>query len=261
MEGELIILGCGGSAGVPTIGQWWGNCDPAQPRNVRTRPSVAIRTQNTLLVVDTGPDFQAQMNREQLGMPDAIIITHAHFDHINGLDELRTLQRLHKGRKFPLHALPETLEKLYQRLGYMFQNSEDGFYPSVCEANPVKPGQSLQFNDISITAFEQDHGSIKSLGLRIGNIGYSTDLKSLSTESLDILAGVETWIVDAAGHHSRTNPVHMCIEEIIETNREIGAKNVLLTHLPPTMDYQTLLDELPKGYAPAYDGLKLTAKW
>ena len=95
MDGKLIILGCGGSAGTPAIGNWWGACDPKEPRNRRTRPSVAIKTEKTLVIVDTGPDFRDQMNRENLGCPDAIIITHIHSDHTNGIDETRTLESLY----------------------------------------------------------------------------------------------------------------------------------------------------------------------
>lgn len=256
MDGELIILGCGGSSGVPAIGNWWGNCDSAEPRNVRTRPSIAVQTAETLLIVDTGPDFQAQMNRENMPTPDYIIITHGHSDHVNGLDELRTLQRLKK-KKFPLYALGDTLKMLERRLDYMFKNSEDGFYPSVCDAYVIQPGGIITLGDIGFTPFEQDHGSITSLGLRFGNVGYSTDTNRLDDDAVAALQGVDIWIADAAANHSHGNPVHFTIDDVIETNARIGAKKVYLTHLPPTMDYQTLCRELPDGYAPAYDGLRI----
>ena len=254
MDGKLIILGCGASAGVPTIGNWWGACDPAEPKNIRSRPSIALLTKNTLVIVDTGPDFREQMNRENLGCPDAIIITHQHSDHINGIDELRVLQRLHK-RKFPLHALPETLDVLKRRLDYMFIDSEDGFYPSVCDAVSVDESLPLSIGEISLMPFRQDHGTIHSLGMRIGKIAYSTDVKRLEEKAYETLAGIDTWIVDAAGHQSRENPVHACIEEVMEMNKRIGAARVILTHLPPTMDYATLKAELPRGFEPAYDGM------
>ncbi len=255
METELIILGCGGSAGVPAIGNWWGACDPNEPRNVRTRPSIALKTKNTLLVVDTSPDFRDQMNREKLGCPDAILITHPHSDHINGLDELRTLQRLNKGREFPLYAFPDTLETLQRRLDYMFVTSEDGFYPTVCRPVPITPYKPLTIGEITMMPFVQEHGSLQSLGLRIGNMGYSTDVKRLSADALDVLKGVDTWIVDAAGHNDRNNKVHMCIQETVENNAVIGAKRVILFHLPPTMDYLALKQSLPRGFEPAFDGM------
>lgn len=254
--GKLTILGCGGSAGVPAIGNWWGNCDPAEPRNYRTRPSIALETETTLVIVDTGPDFREQLNREKLGCPDAIIITHEHSDHINGIDELRTLQRLHK-RKFDLHAMGSTLARLQQRLDYMFLDLENGFYPAVCNAVSVRQGADITIGDLTLKTFEQDHGTIQSLGLRIGDIGYSTDVKRLDDAAFETLAGIHTWIVDAAGHHSRTNPVHACIDEVVEMNEKIRARRVVLTHLPPTMDYQTLLKELPQDFEPAYDGMTI----
>jgi len=254
--GKLIILGCGGSAGTPAIGNWWGNCDPKEPRNRRSRPSVALQTENTLVVIDTGPDFRDQMNRENLGCPASIIITHAHSDHINGLDELRMYQRLHK-REFDVHAFPDTLEKLYQRLDYMFKASEDGFYARVCNPVAAEEGNPITVGDITIIPFKQDHGSIKSMGVRVGNIGYSTDVKRLHDPAYKILEGIDIWIVDAAGNTSPQNPVHAAISDIVEMNERIGAKTVYLTHLPPTMDYATMKRELPENLRPAHDGMVL----
>jgi phosphoribosyl 1,2-cyclic phosphate phosphodiesterase len=256
MDGTVIILGCGSSAGVPAIGNWWGACDPAHPRNQRTRPSIALQTEQTLIIVDTGPDFREQMNREKLRCPDHVLITHEHSDHVNGIDELRTLQRLNK-KMFPTYSSPECLTKLQHRFDYMFVSSEDGFYPAVCTPMTLSMGQKMVIGDIPLIPFYQNHGTIQSVGLRIGNIAYSTDVKRLDDAAFDVLKGVETWIVDGAGHNSRTNPVHACIDEVVEMNKRVGASRVILTHMPPTMDYQTLVDTLPEGFVPAYDGLTL----
>ena len=256
MAGTLTILGCGSSAGVPAIGNYWGVCDPNEPRNIRTRPSIAIQTDTTLVIVDAGPDFRTQINRERLGAPDAIIITHLHSDHTNGLDELRMLQRLTK-RRFPLYAFQDTIDDLHRRLEFMFIDSEDGFYPAVCDPVTVKPDQTIALGDLDLTLFGQTHGSLISMGIRIGAVAYSTDVKTLGETAYEALSGVTTWIVDGAGYHNRSNPVHACIEEVAEMNERVGASRVILTHMPPTMDYQTLLHELPKGFEPAYDGQKL----
>lgn len=257
--GELIILGSGGSSGVPSIGNWWGACDPNEPRNLRTRPSVALKTETTLVIVDAGPDFKDQMNREHLGCPDAIIISHIHSDHINGLEELRMLQRRHK-RKFPIYAYDETLKGLQKRLDYMFEETEGGFYPAVLEKITVAPEETLTIGDLEIKTYPMIHGSISALGIRIGDVGYSTDFKSLDEKAIQALKGVKTWIADAAAFHTRENPVHASIEEVIELNEKIGADQVILTHLPPTMDYQNLQKELPREYQPAYDGLRVQFK-
>jgi len=252
--GQLKILGCGSSAGVPAIGNWWGACDPADKRNLRTRPSVTLETDNTMLVIDTGPDFREQMNREKLRCPDAILFTHKHADHVNGIDELRILQRRFK-RKFPIYSNRETLDNLLSRYDHMFKTTEDGFYADVCEPNELVMGKELTIGDITFTPFEQDHGTILSVGFRLGPVGYSTDVKRLEQPAYDVLKGVETWIVDGAGYHDAGNPVHATVEEVIAMNQKIGAKRVILTHMPPTMDYKTLIGELPKGYEPAVDGM------
>lgn len=254
MGGQLIILGCGASAGVPTIGNYWGACDPAEPKNVRTRASVALKTSSTFVLVDTGPDLRFQMLRENLDCPDAIILTHNHSDHINGIDDLRIMQRRHK-RLFPVYAMDETFGMFDDSVNYMFETSEDGFYPPVCSREKIDLLKPFTVGDLTMLPFEQEHGSIHSLGLRIGNIAYSTDVKRLEHDALDALKGIETWVVDGAGHHARENPVHCCIEEVIEMNEHIGARRVILTHLPPTMDYSTLERTLPEKFLPAYDGM------
>jgi phosphoribosyl 1,2-cyclic phosphate phosphodiesterase len=253
METTLTILGCGGSAGVPAIGNWWGKCDPHNSKNRRMRPSIAVQTKESCLIVDTGPDFKEQMNMFSLPCPHAIIYTHEHSDHVNGIDELRTLERLNKC-KFDIYGEERTLQRIERRFDYMFHVSEDGFYSAVCIPNVVSMYTRNTVMGIDFIPFLQRHGSIDSLGLRFGSVGYSTDVKSLDDHAYAVLKGIETWIVDAAGHHHRANPVHACIDEVIEMNEKIGAKQVFLTHMPPSMDYEAMCAELPTGYAPAYDG-------
>ncbi len=253
---ELIILGSGASAGVPAVTNWWGNCDPDNPKNRRTRPSIALISETTTVIVDTGPDFKEQYNRENLRGLDGIIYTHIHSDHTAGMDELRTFQRLMK-RNFPIYADQPTLDVLLHRFDYMFKESENGFYHAVCLSNTVQPGQDIKIGDITMKSFAQDHGTIQSLGLRIGDIGYSTDMKRLGDDAITALSGIKIWLADAAGHHSESNPVHACVAEVIALNEKISAETVYLTHLPPTMDFDTIQKDLPDGFHVAYDGLRL----
>jgi len=256
MKTELIILGCGSSAGVPAITNRWGNCDPDEPKNRRTRPSIAIVNRDTTLIVDTGPDFREQYNREKLNGLTGIIYTHTHADHVHGIDELRTLQRLMK-MKFPLHGTALTIRDLQERFGYLFTDKDGGFYPAAASAQEINYFKDYTVGNIPFHTFEQDHGTMSSLGLRVGNIGYSTDMKRLNDQSIETLTGIDIWIADAAANDQIGNPVHACIDEVIQMNQKIGAREVYLTHLPPTMDYQTLMRDLPEGYKPAYDGLRL----
>lgn len=256
MRGKLTILGCGGSGGVPLILNEWGVCDPLEPRNRRTRCSAAVTTDTTTVIIDTGPDIHTQFNRENLKIPDGIIYTHEHSDHIAGIDELRTLQRLSK-RKFDVYGDTDSMAEIMRRVPYMFEDRENGFYPAVCIPHTVAYGREYVIGDIRFSTYRMDHTTLTALGLRFGTVGYSVDFKRLDAAAIDALKGVDVWIADCAGYKSDTNPVHANLEEIYRINDTIKARQVYLTDMPPTMDYQTLLAELPKGYAPAYDGLSI----
>lgn len=259
-KGTLIILGCGNSAGVPAITNWWGTCDPNNTKNRRTRASVAVVTEKSTLIVDTGPDFKSQFNRENLASVDGVFYTHAHADHVHGIDDLRTLQRMKK-HTFPVFSNDETLTEIEKRFDFMFKATGNGFYPAVLEAHKIEAGGTLSVGDIEARIYAQDHGTTTTLGLRLGNVAYSTDMKDLGDDAIDTLRGIDTWVVDANSYHDRANIVHACIEDVIDLNARVGAKKIFLTHLPPMMDYATLVDELPDGYAPAYDGLRLDIEW
>ncbi|MCB1530246.1 MAG: MBL fold metallo-hydrolase [Rhodospirillales bacterium] len=259
MSAEFIILGCGSSAGVPAIGNYWGACNPEEPRNRRTRCCAGVCSDKTSLIIDTGPDLRAQYTQSGFTHLDAVLYTHAHGDHTNGIDELRTLQRRFK-RQFDVFASRDTLDDIMPRFNYMFETSEDGFYPQVLVPNVLEYGRRTTVGDISFTAFDMNHGACRATGYRFGNIGYCTDMFDLDDAALDILDGIDIWIADSAGYHSRSNPVHASLEKIFSLNERIKARQVYLTAMPPTMDYATLKTELPDGYAPAYDGLKLEIK-
>lgn len=259
-DAELIILGCGNAAGTPSIGNFWGNCDPDEPRNVRTRPSVAVRAGDTVVVVDTGPDFSRQINRENLADVNAILYTHAHADHLHGIDDLRVLRNRHK-RVIPIYGLPETLDEIEERFAYLFRTGGEGIYPRVVEPRPFEQadyGREYKFEDVSFIPFQQMHGTCTSLGFRFGDVAYSTDMLDLDDDAFKALEGTKTWIVDGAGYIFHKNPVHATLKRVYELNERVQAEQVYLTHLTQLMDYQTLKRELKDGYEPAYDGLRIT---
>ncbi len=260
MQAELIVLGCGDSAGTPRIGNDWGQCDPHEPKNIRTRPSICVRTQKTSIVIDTGPDFKQQINRENIKSIDAILYTHAHSDHVNGVDDIRPFHDRAK-RKMPVYMLPETLEETERRFEYLFRQ-QSKYYPAIVAPHVFVDddfGVRQEVGDISFTPFVQDHGHSRTLGYRFGDVGYSTDIISLEEKSVEILKGIKTWIVDGANLYHENPIIHFNLQRIQEFNARIGATQIYLTHMKHDLDYQTLIKTLPAGIAPAYDGLKIAA--
>jgi phosphoribosyl 1,2-cyclic phosphate phosphodiesterase len=268
VKAKVTVLGCSGSSGVPAIGNYWGACDPAEPRNRRTRTSIAVQTEKTTLVVDTGPEFHLQMNRENIKTCDAVLYTHAHADHVAGIEELRGIT-IRNQRLTPIYANAWTLEDLTRRFEYLFKGGMDRFkggynesYPPVLtphEITPAQFGKPMTIGDLSFIPFEQDHQTCKTLGFRFGEFGYSTDIFDLNDVAIGILKGVKIWVVDAAGYKDTAEEAagkpHATLETIYRLHHRIGAGQVYITHLSLAMDYRTLLAELPDGYAPAYDGL------
>ncbi|MEN3165995.1 MBL fold metallo-hydrolase [Gluconobacter sp. OJB] len=260
---KVTVLGCGGSAGVPMIGGEegpqtgiWGACDPAEPRNRRTRSSIVIEGEGGFrLLVDSGPDFRDQMLNCGLSHVHAVLYTHPHSDHIGGLDELRAINRV-IGTPLPLLATEDVLEELRLRYAYAFAPWKGpDFYRPVFDERLVQAGETVSFPGLNAQIFEQRHGRITSLGVRCGNFAYSTDVETLSDEALSLLEGVQTWVVDCFQYDP--HPAHAWLERVLDWRERLGVKHVILTHMGPDMDYQTLCRMLPEDVEPAYDGMVL----
>jgi phosphoribosyl 1,2-cyclic phosphate phosphodiesterase len=258
---KVTVLGCGGSAGVPAAGNHWGVCDPGEPRNIRSRCSIAVQSDETTLVVDTGPEFRMQMNREDIQNVTAALYSHYHGDHVDGIADLRTFRFSNKAL-VPIYANDETLE-VFARNYPHFLEAGNSIYPQILEPRMIEKAaydKPMRIGDIDFTPFEQDHETCKTLGFRFGDFAYSVDVRRIEQQGLNVLKGVKTWIVDCAGYNNTDNMVHLNLAEVYAYNKIVGAERVILTSLTLGMDYQTLLAELPKGYEPAYDGLQLTAR-
>ncbi len=259
MSVKVTVLGCGNAAGVPSIGKYWGQCDPTEPRNRRTRASIAIQSEATTVVVDTGPDFKAQINANNIEKIDAVLYSHAHSDHVNGIDDLRVLRLRHK-KLIPVYGNAETLADISRRFDYMFSEMDaEGLYPQVLDPRTLDDshmGKILDLDGIPVVPFNQSHGTAGvTLGFRVGNLAYSTDMQSLDEVALETICGIDFWVVDAGAYKMPHNFVHATLKQVFELNEIVRARQVYLTHMPSFMDYQTLVSELPSGYAPAYDGL------
>lgn len=253
---KLTIMGCGNSTGVPAAGNRWGACDPNEPRNLRTRCSVLFQTASTNIVIDTGPDFRQQVNKANLQQLDAVFYTHAHSDHMNGIDDLRAYVFRQK-QLMPVYAARETFDDLVGYFPYMFHGGKVALYPPLLQRHEIKDfGKSMIVGDVSCIPLCMDHGSCTATGFRFGNAAYCVDFINLDDEAVNILKGIDLWIVDAAGYHQTDNTVHANLQTIFDLNKRIGAKTVVLTSLSIAMDYNTLIKELPEGYMPAHDGLE-----
>lgn len=259
---ELIVLGCGDSRGTPRIGNVWGNCDPSEPKNIRTRPSICIKSETTIVVVDTGPDFKHQINRENIKNVDAVLYTHAHSDHVNGMDDLKPFYDRDK-KRIPVYLTAESLEEVRLRFNYIFEQ-QSPIYPVIVDVNLLSPeqfGKKAVIGDIEFIPFSQDHGQMETLGYRFGDVGYSTDLINLDAAALDALKGIKTWIVDGANLYIDNPIIHLNLRKILQYNDHIGAEKIYLMHMKNDLDYQTLCRELPEYIRPAYDGLTLTVNF
>ena len=261
-ELKITVLGCGNSTGVPAIGNFWGQCDPNEPKNRRTRSSILVQSDETTLIIDTGPDFRQQLNRENVSNVDAVLYTHQHSDHVIGMDELRVLKFRNQKEFIPVYGNIETISELESRFYYLFKGGNHALYPPMVQSNIIQKdtyGTTQSIDGIDFIPFEQDHGSCMSTGYRFGDFAYSVDILNLDKKAIETLKGINIWLVDCAAYMDDENAVHASVNKIIALNKEIGADSVYLTSLSLAADYGAMLETLPEGYKPAYDGLKLTA--
>lgn len=254
---RVTLLGTGGSAGVPMIGGAdghgdWGACDPAETRNRRTRSSVLIQQHGPTLLVDTPPDMRAQLLAAGVARVDALVFTHAHADHITGLDDVRILNRI-IDRPLDAFATQVTLDELARRFDYAFRPWQPpGFFRPVLAPRIVAPGDAARAAGIDLRFFDQDHGFTRSLGLRVGGFGYSTDAVALDDAAFAALAGVDTWVVGCfqrEPHHT-----HAWLARVLDWAGRVAARRTVLTHMGTDLDWAWLCANLPPGVEPGFDG-------
>lgn len=262
MNLTATILGSGSSGGVPRIGNDWGQCDPANPRNFRRRCSLLLerRGENgrTYVVIDTSPDFREQALNADIPSLDAVWYTHEHADHTHGIDELRGFY-LRQRRRIPVWADDETMRILRMRFAYCFETAHGSNYPPVLEANRIVAGAELVAEgaggSIAAQAFRLFHGSIEALGFRIQGLAYTPDLNGVPDESLSALEGLDVWIVDALRRAPHSSHFHLA--ETLGWIERMKPRRAILTNMHNDMDYATLVNELPPNVEPAYDGLQV----
>ena len=253
---EFIILGCGSSGGVPRIDGNWGVCNPQNPKNYRTRCSLAVKfPTGKVIVFDTAPEIRLQFLKAGLHRLDAVFYTHDHADQVHGIDDVRAFTYADK-QQIPCYADKNTMAILTQRFDYIFQEKSNSGYPALMNLQEMP--SVLYFQDICIKSYPCTHGRIQALGYQIDKLFYSPDVNLISDSVLAILAQeqLKIWVVDCLRY--RPHPTHAHLEQVLAWHKIVKPKKMVLTNLHIDMDYDILAQELPAGIVPAYDGMILS---
>lgn len=260
---RLTVLGCGSSGGVPRVGQGWGACDPAEPRNRRRRCSVLLERSGenggrTVVLVDTSPDLRSQLLDAEVGHLDGVVLTHPHADHTHGIDDVRPLVMIAR-RRIALYMDEDTARVVRRSFSYIFETPPGSLYPPLLDDFRIEAGRNLSIDGpggpVDLMPFRLNHGEIDALGLRIGGTAYTPDVKAIPDESVPFLDGLDLWIIDAL--RPSPHPSHFSLFEALEWIERMKPRRAILTNLHTDLDYRALGSHLPPGVEAAYDGMVL----
>jgi phosphoribosyl 1,2-cyclic phosphate phosphodiesterase len=251
---RVTVLGCGTSAGVPQIGCACEVCRSPDPRNKRRRCSILVEVAGQRVLVDTGPDLREQCLSAGIGAVDALLYTHAHADHVHGIDDLRSINNIVMA-PIRAYADPLVFARIRDRFPYVFEGGRSGdfgFWRPEIEPHPIAEAP-FRVGAAEILPIRQKHGRGESWGFRFGPFAYSTDTDGLSDAALDALRGVEVWIVDAL--RDRPHPSHAHLAMTLGWIERVRPRQAYLTHMNHEVDYEAWAAKLPGGVLPAHDGL------
>jgi phosphoribosyl 1,2-cyclic phosphate phosphodiesterase len=258
---KITLLGCGSSGGVPRLGEKWGACDPLNPKNRRQRCSALIEKRNTKgttrVLIDTSPDMRNQLLSAGIGELDAIVYTHAHADHVHGVDDLRMIV-INMRKRLPVWADATTKADLMSRFGYAFETPKGSNYPPILEINDI--GGPFKIDGaggrISFVPLEVNHGNIDALGFRVDDIAYLPDVFEIPEQTWEKLMDLKLWVVDALRYEP--HPSHAHLERTLEWIERAKPERSIITNMHVDLDFETLCKELPINVEPAYDMLSVT---
>lgn len=259
---RVTILGSGCSTGVPRVDGYWGACNPQNPKNRRSRCSAWFALSDdarpgklTSVIVDTSPDLRNQVLAAGVPHVDAVLWTHDHADQAHGIDDLRAFI-FRRGAPIDGYMDQPTHETLMTRFRYAFTGNQG--YPAVYKDHIIPPHGTQwdiagEGGNLPIRTFDQQHGPIRSVGYRIGDIAYSSDVSDMPEESFEALSGLKLWIVDALRH--TPHPTHSHVEKSLDWIARVKPQRAVLTNLHQDLDYDALKAMLPENVEPAFDQL------
>lgn len=257
---RFTILGCGSSGGVPRIGGNWGDCDPNNPKNRRRRCSMLVERIGaegiTRVLIDTSPDMRDQLLSAGVGTLDAVVYTHAHADHVHGLDDLRQIA-FNMRNRLPVWADAETQDALLSRFGYAFVQPPDSNYPPICDLRSINGAFEITGagGAIPFQPFTVEHGNIDALGFRIGGLAYLPDVSAIPDPAWAHLDNLDMWVLDAL--RRAPHPTHAHLAQALEWIERAAPKEGVLTNMHIDLDHDAVMAETPKHIRPAYDGMVL----
>lgn len=251
---EIILLGAGSSAGTPVIGCGCATCRSPDPRNRRTRCSLAVKLDSgALLLLDTGPDLRFQALREGIARVDGVLYTHFHADHLNGIDDLRSFCQLQR-QAIPVYGNAVTLNGIVSRFDYAFPAAEQRHWDKpVLSAHAV--AAAFEAGGVLVEPVPVMHGKYEILGYRIDKMAYLTDVSDIPDASLEKLRNLDVLFLDCLRY--RFHPTHFNLEQALAWAEKIGARETHLIHMTHEMEYAELAARLPPGVKVGYDGLRL----
>lgn len=256
-DAELVLTGTGTSVGVPVVGCDCSVCTSDDPRNCRLRSGVLVRAPEGEFVIDTGPELRLQLVQNGASLIRAAIFTHAHADHVTGLDDLRIFG-FRLNTDIPLHCEEVVEDSIRRMFSYAFIDRDElahRFAAPRFEFRRLTPGRPFELLGLEILPIRLHHGKLPILGFRIGDVAFCTDVSSIPSESRKLLQNLDTLVLGALRY--KPHPTHLHVDAAIKLAQQIGARRTMLTHMAHDLDYETLASELPDGIAPAYDGLVL----
>lgn len=254
--GTLLFLGTGGAAGVPMLGCQCEVCLSDDPLNHRLRASALLEVEGKKFVIDVGPDYRRQALKFGINAIDGVLITHTHYDHIGGLDELRSYYIIHR-KSVPLLVSKTVLEDLQRRYPYFFLEKKKGISLAPQLDFHLLPSDRghVEFSGLEIDYMTYSQGGMQVTGYRFGDLAYISDIREYPSTLIGDLVGVKTLVVSALRHTA--SDVHFSLNEAIEFSRQVGASKTYFTHMSHELDFEKTSSLLPKGFALAHDGLKI----